>query len=61
MTNKNLKELSNTELNLYKKDLENEYEAIKNKITKLCDELSNVERKYNSVETELKIRKNNIY
>ncbi len=61
MKDKNVKELSNSELNVYKKDLENEYESIKNEINNLCDELRKVEKKYYSVELEFKIRKNSIY
>lgn len=61
MKDKNVKELSNSELNIYKKDLENEYEAIKNEISRLCEELKKVEKKYYSVELEFKIRKNSIY
>lgn len=61
MKEKNPKELSNSELNIYKKDLENEYEAIKNEISRLCEELKKVEKKYYSVELEFKIRKNSIY
>ena len=61
MKDKNVKELSNSELNVYKKDLENEYESIKNEINSLCDELRKVEKKYYSVELEFKIRKNSIY
>lgn len=61
MKDKNPKELSNSELNIYKKDLENEYEAIKNEISRLCEELKKVEKKYYSVELEFKIRKNSIY
>lgn len=61
MKDKNIKELSNSELNVYKKELENEYESIKNKISGLCEELKKVEKKYNSIEIEFKIRKNNLY
>lgn len=60
-TNKNIKELSNSELNIYKKELEFEFETLKNKISDLCEELKKVENKYNSIELEFKIRQNNIY
>lgn len=61
MIKKNVKELSNSELNLYKRDLENEYESIKSKIDKLCDDLEAVEKEYKKADLELTIRGNNIY
>lgn len=61
MEKKNIKELSNSELNIYKKELTNEFETIKGKIDSLIKELKETEREYFKVETELKIRSNNIY
>lgn len=61
MKKKNIKELSNSELNIYKKELTNEFETIKGKIDSLIKELKETEREYFKVETELKIRSNNIY
>ena len=61
MEKKNIKELSNSQLNIYKKELTNEFETIKGKIDSLIKELKETEREYFKVETELKIRSNNIY
>ena len=61
MEKKNIKELSNSELNIYKKELTNEFEAIKSKIDSLIKTLKDTENEYLKVETELKIRSNNIY
>lgn len=56
METKNIKELSNAELNIYKMELSNEFEAIKSKINLLCNELQKVESTYKKVENEEKIR-----
>lgn len=61
MEKKNIKELSNSELNIYKKELTNEFEVIKSKIDSLIKTLKDTENEYLKVETELKIRSNNIY
>ena len=53
---KNIKELSNSELALYKKELENRYEVLKTKINKLCDELDAIDKEYVKVEKETIIR-----
>lgn len=53
---KNIKELSNSELGLYKKELENYYEVLKTKISKLCDELELVDKEYVKLEKEILIR-----
>jgi transcriptional regulator CtsR len=61
MEKKNIKELSNSQLNIYKKELTNEFEVIKSKIDSLIKTLKDTENEYLKVETELKIRSNNIY
>ena len=61
MIHKNVKELSNSELNVYKSELTNEFEALKAKIDRLCEQLQSVEREYNKADLELKIRGNNLY
>ncbi len=49
--------MSNNELKLYKLALENEYEAIKAKITALEEQLDNLDREYLKAEGEEKIRR----
>lgn len=61
MKNCLLTELSNNELIIYKKELSDEYEATKSKIDRLCDELQKIEKEYNKVDNELKIRGKNLY
>ena len=56
MEKKNLKELSNNELFIYKETLRNQYEALQAKIDTLCNELQRVEKEYNKVQNETKIR-----
>jgi predicted nucleic acid-binding Zn-ribbon protein len=50
--------LSNMELKLKMKTLENEYEAIKNKIIALCEDLEEIEANFNKAKHELEIRSN---
>lgn len=57
MVPKNCKELSNSELKLYKLSLENEYEAVKAKIASLEKELDMLDREYVKVENEEKERR----
>lgn len=61
MTFKDTKYLTNNEIGLYKMELENEYEKTKTDITKLCDYLEKLDREYDKVENELRIRQNSIY
>lgn len=61
MTKQNVKDLSNNELIIYKKELVNEFESVKSKIDRLCDELVKIEKEHDKVDNELKIRGNNIY
>lgn len=57
MIAKDCKNMSNNELKLYKLSLENEYEAIKAKITALEQELDSLDREYVKAENEEKIRR----
>lgn len=57
MIQRDCKSMSNNELKLYKLSLENEYEAVKAKIVKLEEELDNLDREYEKVENEEKIRR----
>lgn len=57
MVFKNCKELSNAEISQYKIELENEFNAMRDKINAMCDELDKIEKEYNNAENELKIRK----
>ena len=61
MEKKNIKELNNSALNIYKKELTNEFEVIKSKIDSLIKTLKDTENEYLKDEKELKIRSNNIY
>lgn len=58
---KNIKELSNNEMMIYKKELSDEYEATKGKIDRLCEHLQELEKEYNKVDNELKIRGIKLY
>lgn len=53
---KDIKTLSNSELSLYKKELENEYDSVKNKILTLCEKLETIDKEYNKINKELSIR-----
>jgi len=57
MVEKDCKNMSNNELKLYKLSLENEYEAIKAKISALEEELDKLDRAYIKIENEEKIRR----
>lgn len=61
MKPKKIDELSNNELIIYKKELSDEFEATKGKIDRLCEELQKIEKEYNKVDNELKIRGKNLY
>ena len=58
---KNVKELSNSEIKLYRETLKNEFDVLKYKIKEMCDELQKIDSEYNKAESELKIRQGNIY
>ena len=58
MVKKNIKDLSNSENRAYQETLKNEYEATKNKIQSLIDELDAMDIEYNKTEEELNKRKN---
>ena len=51
--------MSNNELKLYKLALENEYEAVKAKISALEEQLDELDREYIKAENEEKIRRTN--
>ena len=57
MIQRDCKSMSNNELKLYKLSLENEYDAVKAKIVKLEEELDKLDREYEKVENEEKIRR----
>lgn len=59
MITKDIKNMSNNELKLYKLSLENEYEAIKSKIKNLDERLDSLDREYIKVENEENIRRTN--
>lgn len=54
------KEMSNSELALHKKRLEDEYDTVKAEIQKKLDKLSELENEYKNLETEINNR-GNIY
>jgi len=54
---KNVKNMTNSELRLYQKALEDEYEVVKAKISELFKELDTMDMAYNKVEAELNNRK----
>ena len=49
--------MTNNELKLYKLSLENEYEAVKAKISELESQLDTLDREYAKAENEEKIRR----
>lgn len=61
METKNIKELSNSELTLYKMELTNEFEAVKSQINSLCEKLEKIESTYEKVENEEKIRSKTLF
>lgn len=54
---KDVKNMTNSELRLYQKALEDEYEVVKAKISELFKELDTMDMAYNKVEAELNNRK----
>lgn len=57
MVEKDYKNLSNNELKLCKLNLENEYEAVKAQIAELEQKLDKMDREYQKIENEEKIRR----
>ena len=53
MEEKNLKEMSNSDIELYKKTLENEFDFIKSEINSRIDKLNEIEQRYLNAEKEL--------
>lgn len=58
MDKKNCKELSNAELKLYMKSLQDEFEGKKLSLRKICDEMDAIEQEYLRAKNESEIRKN---
>lgn len=58
MEKRKISEMSNIDLSLYKKELENEFESTKIKIEKMLDELATMDDEYKKIETELNKRQN---
>lgn len=54
--NNDFKEMSNTNIKVKLKEIELEYQNVKNTLLKLCDELEVLEKMYKSGEEELKKR-----
>jgi len=50
--------MSNMELKLCIETLQNEFEAKKAEIVKICEELEEIQRKYNDVNNEINLRQN---
>jgi hypothetical protein len=58
MSDKIYKDLSNSELQIEKRKLEDKYEVIKIEIKTKYEELEKLDREYNKIENEIKLRKN---
>ena len=56
LSNNDFKEMSNTNIKVKLKEIELEYQNVKNTLLKLCDELEVLEKMYKSGEEELKKR-----
>ena len=52
MEEKNLKGMSNSDIELYKKTLENEFDFIKSEINSRIDKLNEIEQRYLNAEKE---------
>ncbi len=61
MEKKDIKTLTNGELNIYKVELTNKYEVLKKDIKKLCDEMDSLDNEYNKVVEEMNKRSKNIF
>ena len=53
MEEKNLKGMSNSDIELYKKTLKNEFDFIKSEINSRIDKLNEIEQRYLNAEKEL--------
>lgn len=58
MDKQNCSEMSNSEIKIYLKTLDEEFEAKKNLVKQICAEMDKIEKKYRSAEQELNHRKN---
>lgn len=58
MEYKDCKNLTNAELRLYKKELEDRYEVLKKEINDLFQTMDRMDIEYNKVEAELNKRRN---
>lgn len=58
MEKKKCSELSNSEIKLYMETLSNMFENKKNELTKICEDMEEIENEYLSAKRELDIRKN---
>jgi hypothetical protein len=58
MEKKDCKILSNVELKLYLEVLNNSFEGKKQQLTKICEEMGEIEKEYLNAKHELEIRKN---
>ena len=58
MEDTNYKGMSNSELKLALAQIDNEFEAKKNEILRLCDDLDKLNAKYENINNELNFRKN---
>lgn len=54
----NFSKMSNAEIKLHLKKLENEFESKKKEIVTKCDEMKKIEDEYLMAENELNLRKN---
>ena len=58
---KDLKTLSNSEIQIYKETLKNQFEVLKVEISNKCKELEKLDAEYNKAESELINRQNGTY
>lgn len=49
--------MTNTELKLCIETIQNEFEAKKQEMIKLCEDMENIQNRYNAVNAEINIRK----
>lgn len=52
------KEYSNTELRLEQKKLSDQFDVLKNEIKRKYEEMEKLDKEYNKIEMEIKLRKN---
>jgi len=50
--------MSNSELKLCIETLQNEFDSKKNELIRLCEEIENIQRKFNDANREINSRKN---